>query len=156
MGRDKVNGSTHESGGDRRDQTLAEFVMELLDSLTAHKAEPKAYSARELVFLHRILFANLQYVSADVDGNTFHYFSAADFLRVIDRCEVLGVELIGVCVYSKNAELPQVVNCDDHGLDSARAVVMMWQNTNTPNVLFCGSYGISQALLNLFCAEEKA
>lgn len=146
MDDNKTNGSPY--GAQASARTFTEFVMELLDCRKPQKREPNAYSARELASLHEVIFVNLRYISADVDGNAFDYFNAADFLKVIARCELLRVEVNGAAVFSRDGKLLEVVDCDEHGLNWARAAVAKWQSR--PDVLFCASYGISADLLQVF------
>jgi hypothetical protein len=45
------------------------------------------------------------------------HFSAVDFLEVIDRCERLGVQIIGIETFSSNVELPDIEIAPGPGLD---------------------------------------
>jgi hypothetical protein len=144
MGAHKPNGSSNPDYY----ESFAEFVMELVDSRLFRRPEREAYSERELAFLNQILFTNVQRITANVDGSIFDYFSAVNFLKVIDRCELLQVEILVADVFSPNGALVENFSCDGRGVAWAHAAVLKWQHT--PDVLFCGSYGISEDLLNLF------
>jgi hypothetical protein len=57
-------------------------------------------------FLRRVIYAGLKDLNTGFDSPLICHFSPEDFLIVIDRCESLGVEVIGVEVFTTDAERP--------------------------------------------------
>ena len=61
---------------------------------------------QELAFRRAVLFVHLDRQLLDWDSPVIDYFNAADFLKVIARCELLGIDINGIEVM-----VPQ-----DHGM----------------------------------------
>jgi hypothetical protein len=57
-------------------------------------------------FEREVLYAGLADLNTGFDSDLIGHFSPEEFLTVIDRCEVLGVEVIGIEVFTTDVEPP--------------------------------------------------
>jgi hypothetical protein len=63
-------------------------------------------------FEREVLYAGLTDLNTG-DSDLIGHFSAGEFLIVIDRCEVLGVEVIGIEVFTTDVEPPAKAGLED-------------------------------------------
>jgi hypothetical protein len=56
--------------------------------------------------LREVIYTGLTDLNTGFDSALIGHFSAEDFLIVIDRCEALNVEVIGIEVFTTEVDLP--------------------------------------------------
>jgi hypothetical protein len=81
------------------------------------------------VFLRRVIYAGLKDLNTGFDSASIGHFFAEDFLIVIDRCEALNVEVIGIEVFTTDVEPPWKVGLLDTELSP---VTPPWLSSPTP------------------------
>jgi hypothetical protein len=64
-------------------------------------------------FEREVLFAGLSDLNTGFDSDLIGHFSPGEFLTVIDRCESLGVEVIGIEVFATDVEPPAKAALED-------------------------------------------
>jgi hypothetical protein len=102
-------------------------------------------------FLRRVIYAGLKDLNTGFDSPLACHFSPEDFLIVIDRCESLGVEVIGVEVFTTDVEPPYKAGLEDieispvPGYDWARRLVSKYMET--PAITICATFDVPDALL---------
>jgi hypothetical protein len=104
-------------------------------------------------FKREVLYAGLKDLNTGIDSPLICHFSPEDFLIVIDRCESLGVEVIGVeVVTTTDVEPPYKAGLEDieispePGYDWARRLVRKYMET--PAITICATFNVPDALLN--------
>jgi hypothetical protein len=75
--------------------------------------ESKLRDEKENQFEREVLYAGLRDLNTGFDSDLIGHFSPEDFLIVIDRCESLGVEVIGVEVFTTDVEPPYKAGLED-------------------------------------------
>ena len=99
-----------------------------------------------------VLYAGLTNLNTGFDSPLVEHFSPGDFLIVIDRCESLGVEVIGVEVFTTDVEPPYRAGLEDieispvPGHDWARRLVRKY--VETPAITICATFRVPDELLN--------
>jgi hypothetical protein len=102
-------------------------------------------------FLRRVIYAGLKDLNTGFDSPLICHFSLEDFLIVIDRCESLGVEVIGVEVFTTDVAPPYKAGLEDieispvPGYDWARRLVRKYMET--PAITICATFRVPDALL---------
>jgi hypothetical protein len=123
------------------EQMLAEFDT----------PESKLRSEREGRFLQEIIYAELKNLNTGFDSDLIGHFSPDDFLIVIDRCESLGVEVIGVEAFTTDVEPPAKAGLEDieispvPGYDWARKLVRKYMERT--DITICASFSVPDALM---------
>jgi hypothetical protein len=113
--------------------------------------ESKLRSEKEDRFLREVICAGLTDLNTGFDSPLIGHFSPEDFLTVIDRCESLGVEIIGVEVFTTDVEPPAKAGLEDieispvPGYDWARRLVRKYMET--PAITICATFRVPDALL---------
>jgi hypothetical protein len=75
---------------------------------------------RDRRYLQRWIFIGLKDINTGFDSRAICHFSREDFLTVIDRCERLNVQIVGIEVFSLNVELLGVEISPEPGFGWAR------------------------------------
>jgi hypothetical protein len=102
-------------------------------------------------FLRRVIYAGLKDLNTGFDSPLICHFSPEDFVIVIDRCEFLGVEVIGVEVFTTDVEPPYKAGLEDieispePGYDWARRLVRKYMET--PLITICATFNVPNVLL---------
>jgi hypothetical protein len=78
---------------------------------------------RDRLYLQKWVFIGLKDLNTGFDSPLIRHFSAEDFFTVIDRCERLNVEIIGMEVFSPNFELLGIEISPEPGFGWARRFV---------------------------------
>jgi hypothetical protein len=122
-----------------------EQIFALLDT-----PESKLRSEKEDRFLREIICAGLTDLNTGFDSPLIGHFSPEDFHTMIDRCESLGVEIIGVEVFTTDVEPPYKAGLEDieispvPGYDWARRLVRKYMQT--PAITICATFNVPDAL----------
>jgi hypothetical protein len=101
-------------------------------------------------FEREVIFAGLTDLNTGFDSDLIGHFSPEDFLIVIDRCESLGVEVIGVEVFTTDVEPPYKAGLEAieispvPGYDWARRLVRKYMQT--PAITICATFNVPDAL----------
>jgi hypothetical protein len=82
----------------------ADWVKQMLAELAT--PESTLRSEKEDRFLREVICAGLKDLNTGFDSPLIGHFSPEDFLIVIDRCESLGVDVIGIEVSTTDVEPP--------------------------------------------------
>jgi hypothetical protein len=113
--------------------------------------EAKLKFERKHQYEREVLYAGLANLNTGFDSPLVGHFSPEDFLIVIDRCESLGVEVIGVEVFTTDVEPPYKAGLEDieispvPGYDWARRLVSKYMET--PAITICATFDVPDALL---------
>jgi hypothetical protein len=83
----------------------------------------------------------LKDLNTGFDSPLIRHFSAEDFFTVIDRCERLNVEIIGIEVFSPNIELLGIEISPEPGFGWARRFVEEFQEQ--VGVTFSATYEVT-------------
>jgi hypothetical protein len=113
--------------------------------------ESKLKFEQENQFEREILYAGLTDLNTGFDSNLIGHFSPEDFLIVIDRCESLKVEVIGVEIFTTDVEPPWKVGflgveiSPEPGYDWARSLVREYMERS--DISICATFDVPDALL---------
>jgi hypothetical protein len=109
-------------------------------------------------YQREVLHAGLANLNTGFDSPLIQHFSPDEFLIVIDRCESLGVEVIGIEVFTTDVEPPYKAGLQDiemspvPGYDWARLLVRRY--VGRPDITVCASLGVPDALLSPNSEQE--
>jgi hypothetical protein len=78
---------------------------------------------RDRLYLQQWVLIGLKDLNTGFDSPLIRHFSAEDFFTVIDRCERLNVQIIGIEVFSPNIELLGIEISPEPGFGWARRFV---------------------------------
>jgi hypothetical protein len=115
------------------------------------KPESKLKFEAKNRFEREVLYAGLTDLNTGFDSDLIGHFSSAEFLTVIDRCESLGVQVIGIEVFTTEVEPPAKAGLEDieispvPGYDWARQLVRKYMKR--PDITICASFGVPEELL---------
>jgi hypothetical protein len=113
--------------------------------------EWKLRSEKEHRFMLEVIYAGLTDLNTGFDSPLIGHFSPEDFLIVIDRCESLGVDVIGVEVFATDVESPYKAALEDievspvPGYDWVRRLVSKYMET--PAITISATFRVPDALL---------
>jgi hypothetical protein len=113
--------------------------------------ESKLRSEKEDRFLQEVLYAGLTDLNTGFDSPLIGRFSPEEFLIVLDRCEALNVEVIGIEVFTTDVEPPskvQMVNIEISpvpGYDWARRFVREYMEES--GITISATFDVPDALL---------
>jgi hypothetical protein len=116
------------------------------------RPESKLKFERKNQFEREVLYAGLPDLNTGFDSDLIGHFSPEDFLTVIDRCEPLAVQVIGIEVFTTNVELPAKAGLEDieispvPGYDWARRLVRKYMERT--DITSCATFDVPDALLN--------
>jgi hypothetical protein len=103
-------------------------------------------------FLREVIYAGLTNLNTGFDAPLVEHFSPEEFLIVIDRCESLCVDVIGVEVVTTTdveppyrAGLQDIEISPEPGYDWARRLVRKYMET--PAITICATFDVPEALL---------
>ncbi len=114
--------------------------------------EAKLKFERERQYKREVLYAGLTDLNTGFDSPLIGHFSPEHFLIVIDRCESLGIEVIGVEVFTTDVEPPYRAGLEDieispvPGYDWARRLVRKYQGRS--DITVCATFEVPDALLS--------
>jgi hypothetical protein len=123
------------------------------DQMFAELDTPESKSKFEQYrrFLRRVIYAGLKDLNTGFDSPLICHFSPEDFLTVIDRCESLNVEVIGIEVFTTDVEPPWKAGLVDiqisplPGYDWPRRLVQEYQESS--RISICATFKVPDALL---------
>jgi len=78
---------------------------------------------RDRLYLQQRIFIGLKDLNTGFDSPVIRHFSAEDFFTVVDRCERLNVQIIGIEAFSVNVELLGIEISSEPGFGWARRFV---------------------------------
>jgi hypothetical protein len=102
-------------------------------------------------FEREVLYAGLTDQNTGFDSDLIGHFSPEDFLIVIDRCESLNVEVIGIELFTTKAEPPWKVGflgveiSPEPGYDWTRRLVRKYMERS--DITICATFDVPDALL---------
>ena len=91
-------------------------------------------------FLREVVYAGLKDLNTGFDSPLIGHFSPADFLVVIDRCELLHIRVIGIEVFAAGRDFLEVEISPEDGHDWARRLVQRYQGRS--DVTICATFGV--------------
>jgi hypothetical protein len=97
---------------------------------------------RERRYLQHWVFIGLKDLNTGFDSPLIRLFSAEDFFTVIDRCERLNVEVIGIEVFSPNIELLGIEISPEPGFGWARRFVEEFREQ--VGITFSATYDVTK------------
>jgi hypothetical protein len=113
--------------------------------------ESKLRSEKEDRFLQEVLYAGLTDLNTGFDSPLIGHFSPEEFLIMLDRCEALNVEVIGIEVFTTDVEPPSKVQMVDieispvPGYDWARRFVREYMEES--GITISATFDVPDALL---------
>jgi hypothetical protein len=120
--------------------------------------ESKLRSEKEDRFLQEVLYAGLTDLNTGFDSPLIGHFSPEEFLIVLDRCEALNVEVIGIEVFTTHVEPPSKVQMVDieispvPGYDWARRFVREYMEES--GITISATFDVPDAILKSNPKEE--
>jgi hypothetical protein len=131
---------------DRPTETV-NFV-EMLTKVMEGPDDPAVEARRQAAesFLRDYVFRGLNDLKPPYDSPLIAHFRAADFLRVIARCNHLGVHINGVEIFTLRGQLV-VVEIGE--LDSNDWCVSLVRKYSRGKRSFCATYSISDSVLSM-------
>jgi len=97
-------------------------------------------------FMQKSVFYGLPDLNTGYDSPLISHFDANAFSQVIERCELLGVRIIGVEVFSNRIELLDVEISPEDGYEWVRRLVHLYRNN--ADVSFSATYDVPNDALN--------
>jgi hypothetical protein len=103
-------------------------------------------------FEREVLYAGLFDLNIGFDSPLVGHFCPEDFLTVIDRCEALRVEVIGIEVFTTDVEPPGKVGLleieisPEEGYDWTRRLIREYMQRSY--ITICATFDVNEALLN--------
>jgi hypothetical protein len=91
-------------------------------------------------FLREVVYAGLEDLNTGFDSPLIGHFSTADFLVVIDRCDLLHVRVIGIEVFASGGDFLEVEISPEDGYDWARRLVQRYQGRS--DVTICATFSV--------------
>lgn len=123
--------------------------------ITAIGLEP---SSAEKRFLDQFVFYDLVDLNTGFDVPSIRYFDLRDFQKVLDRCEVFGIEIYGIEPHP-NGVFAGVEVLGEHGNDAADPT---WYRAAFERLVasgikshFAASYGVPKNILTRFVEAEE-
>jgi hypothetical protein len=96
-------------------------------------------------FLREVVYEGLKGLNTGFDSPLIGHFSRADFLVVIDRCELLHVRVIGIEVFASGGDFLEVeISPEDGYADWARRLVQRYQGRS--DVTICATFDVPDTL----------
>ena len=101
--------------------------------------------------MRRIIYAGLKDLNTGFDSPLIGHFSPEDFLIVIDHCESLNVDVIGIEVFTTDVEPPWKAGLVDieifpaPGYDWPRRLVREYLDRS--DITICATFDVPDALL---------
>jgi hypothetical protein len=99
-------------------------------------------------FMQEVVFTELKNLNTGFDSPLIFHFSPSDFATVIDRCEHLNVQIIGIEVFevlSGSGGFLEVEISPDDGYGWARRLVQAYMGK--PNITLSATFKVPDALL---------
>jgi len=114
------------------------------DSLMPDSSED--LSEAETRFLRQRVFYGLSDLNTGYDSPLISHFNGDDFSQVVDRCEPLGVRIIGVEVFLNRIVLLNVEISPEYGYEWVRRLIHSYRSQS--NVSFAASYDVPNDVSN--------
>lgn len=109
-------------------------------------AEWKLKFAQDHQFLREVVYVDLPDLNTGFDSPDIGHFSPEDFLVIIDRCESLGVRLVGVEVFSTVVGPPwklamlEVETSPEEGFEWARRLARRYKGKS--DITLCATFDV--------------
>jgi hypothetical protein len=98
-------------------------------------------------FLRKFVFRSLNDLKPAWDSPVIAHFDAGDFIRVVDRCTVLGVRIIGIEIFTTEG---QVLDIEIPEADSNSWCVSFVQKYQERiDLSICATYEVPDRVLNM-------
>jgi hypothetical protein len=123
---------------------LVETLAKLVEGRDDAAIEPRRHAVE--AFLRDYVFRGLNDLKPPYDSPLIAHFRAADFLWVISRCNLLGVHINGVEVFSPRGQLIEV---EIGELDSNDWCVSLVRKYSRDKRSFCATYSVPDRVLNM-------
>jgi hypothetical protein len=121
--------------------------------------ESKLKFEQENQFEREVLYAGLTNLNTGFDSPLVEHFSPEEFLIVIDRCDSLGVEVIGVEVFTTDVEPPYKAGLEEieispvPGYDWARRLVRKYMEKS--DITVSATFRVPDAVLKPKTNQEE-
>jgi hypothetical protein len=120
---------------------IADMLAQLEDP------EVLARLSAEESFLRKFVFRGLNDLKPAWDSLVIAHFDAGDFIRVVDRCTVLGVRIIGIEIFTTEG---QVLDIEIPEADSNSWCVSFVQKYQERiDLSICATYEVPDRVLNM-------
>jgi hypothetical protein len=120
---------------------IADMLTQLEDP------EVEARLCAEESFLRKFVFRGLNDLKPAWDSLVIAHFDAGDFIRVVDRCTVLGVRIIGIEIFTTEG---QVLDIEIPEADSNSWCVSFVQKYQERiDLSICATYEVPDRVLNM-------
>jgi hypothetical protein len=120
---------------------IADMLTQLEDP------EVEARLCAEESFLREFVFRGLNDLKPAWDSSVIAHFNAGDFIRVVDRCTVLGVRIIGIEIFTTEG---QVLDIEIPEADSNSWCVSFVQKYQERiDLSICATYEVPDRVLNM-------
>ena len=153
MDDERVQDSPQVSGPKERASTIdqAADVVDLEDMLTKlEDPENPATVARqcaEISFLRKFVFRGLNDLKPAWDSPVIAHFDAGDFIRVVDRCTVLGVRIIGIEIFTTEGQVLDIEILEADSNSWCVSFVQKYQERIDLSI--CATYEVPDRVLNM-------
>lgn len=117
-------------------KTFEDLLNELNDPVVL------ARDRQAKVFLDRTVFAGLTDLKPAFDSPTIKHFDAADFEIVIERCTQHNVRVIGIEIFTPEAELEYVETAPDLPFSNAWCFELLDRYRGQPSLSYCATYDV--------------
>ena len=127
-------------------QTAERFDLEYM---LTHLKDPEVVArlCAEKSFLRNFVFRGLNDLKPAWDSPVTAHFNAGDFIRVVDRCTVLGVGIIGIEIFTTEG---QVLDIEIPEADSNSWCVSFVQKYQERiDLSICATYEVPDRVLNM-------
>jgi hypothetical protein len=117
--------------------------------MQAQLEDPQALArlSAEESFLRKFVFQGLSDLKPTWDSLVIAHFDAGDFIRVVDRCTVLGVRIIGIEIFTTEG---QVLDIEIPEADSNSWCVSFVQKYQERiDLSVCATYEVPDRVLNM-------
>jgi hypothetical protein len=121
---------------------------DIADMLTQlEEPEVVARLCAEESFLRKFVFRGLNDLKPTWDSPVIAHFNAGDFIRVVDRCTVLGVRIIGIEIFTTEG---QVLDIEIPEADSNSWCISFVQKYQERiDLSICATYEVPDRALNM-------
>jgi len=129
-----------------RNQTAERFDLEYM---MTHLDDPEVVArlCAQESFLQKCVFRGLNHLKPVWDSPEIAHFNADDFIRLIDRCTVLGVRIIGIEIFTTEG---QVLGIEIPEADSNSWCVSFVQKYQERiDLSICATYEVPGRVLNM-------
>jgi hypothetical protein len=120
-----------------------------LEYMLTHLDDPEVVArlCTQESFLQKFVFRGLNELKPGWDSPEIAHFNAHDFIRVIDRCTVLGVRIIGIEIFTTGGELLDIEIPEADSNSWCVSFVQKYQERIDLSI--CATYEVTDRVLNM-------